>query len=186
MIFPHLFSNKENLFYVGELPEIKYFYKNDDYFELKANNSIFNFKDYSIKYCMNDVIITSKFVQILKDIVKAYGIDVDKIYSAPSLSLKIFIKKYNKNKISFRMKKSEKDLIRNSYFGGRGEVYGNPKENEHIVHFDFSGMYAQCMMEKFPFGKIYIENTPTNFKKPGFYYIEYECHINLTVLPHRS
>jgi len=186
MIFPHLFSNKENLFYVGELPEIKYFYKNDDYFELKANNSIFNFKDYSIKYCMNDVIITSKFVQILKDIVKTYGIDVDKIYSAPSLSLKIFIKKYNKNKISFRMKKSEKDLIRNSYFGGRCEVYGNPKENEHVVHFDFSGMYAQCMMEKFPFGKIYIENTPTNFQKPGFYYIEYECYINMPVLPHRS
>jgi hypothetical protein len=88
------------------------------------------FKDYSIKYCMNDVIITSKFVQILKDIVNAYGIDVDKIYSAPSLSLKIFIKKYNKNKISFRMKKSEKDLIRNSYFGGRCEVYGNPKFND--------------------------------------------------------
>jgi hypothetical protein len=186
MTFPHLFSNKENLFYLGDLPNAKYFYNYEDRNDIICENGLFNFKEYALKYCTNDVIITSKFMEIFKKNVEIYGINIDKIYSAPSLSLKIFIEKYNNNVLSFKIKKSEKDLLRNSYFGGRCEVYGNPKKNEHLVHFDFSGMYGQCMLEKFPFGKTYIENNPQNYKRPGFYYIEYLSNMNIPVLPHRS
>jgi hypothetical protein len=113
-------------------------------------------------------------------------VNIDKIYSCPSLSLKIFIKKYNKKTLSFNIKTSDKEKIRKSYFGGRCEVYGNPKINEHIFHFDFSGMYAQCMMEKFPYGESILINNPKDFYRPGFYFIRYFSNINIPVLPHKS
>ena len=132
------------------------------------------------------MIITSKFVEIIKEISKKKNINLDNIFSSPSLSIKIFIKNYSKNKISFNLKSTEKKMIKNSYFGGRCEVYGNPSKKEKIFHYDFSGMYAQCMTEKFPYGNCYIIENPKNLLNPGFYYIEYISNNFIPVLPHRS
>jgi hypothetical protein len=132
------------------------------------------------------LIITSKFVEIIKEISKKKNINLDNIFSSPSLSIKIFIKNYSKNKISFNLKSTEKKMIKNSYFGGRCEVYGNPLKKEKIFHYDFSGMYAQCMTEKFPYGNCYIIENPKNLLDPGFYYIEYISNNFIPVLPHRS
>ena len=186
MIFPHSFSSKKNLFYVGEIPEKKYFKNEEEYLYLKNNIKEFNFKEYILEYCKNDLIITSKFVEIIKEISKKRGINLDNIFSSPSLSIKIFIKNYSKNKISFNLKSTEKKMIKNSYFGGRCEVYGNPSYKEKIFHYDFSGMYAQCMLEKFPYGKCFILENPKNLLNPGFYYIEYISNNFIPVLPHRS
>ena len=185
-IFPHLFSSKENLFYIGEVPEIKYFKNIEEYFYFKKNIINFNFKECILEYCKNDLIITSKFVEIIEEISKKKGINLDTIFSSPSLSIKIFIKNYSKNKISFNLKSTEKKMIKNSYFGGRCEVYGNPSTKEKIFHYDFTGMYAQCMTEKFPYGKCYIIENPKNLTIPGFYYIEYFSDNFIPVLPHRS
>jgi hypothetical protein len=130
---------------------------------------MFDFREYSIKYCTRDVEITKKFIKILHDLVKDFRINFNKVFSAPSLSLKIFIKKFNKNRVSFRHNFLSDKLIRSAYFGGRCEVYGNPKEGENLVHFDFSGMYAQCMKQNFPFGKYYINNSCKKIDRPGFY-----------------
>lgn len=186
MIFPHLFSKIENLFYVGEIPSEEYFNNKEDYDIFKKQNNIFNFKEYILEYCKNDIKITSSFILIFKKIVASYNLNLDNIYSAPSLAFKIFIKNYNKNKICFNIKTSHKNLIKNSYYGGRCEVYGNAEEYEKVFHYDFSGMYAQCMLEKFPFGNIYIENSPKDINKPGFYYIEYSSNMDIPVLPHKS
>lgn len=186
MIFPHKFSKLDNLNYIGEVPSCEYFNSYDEYLAFSKENLIFNFKEYIIKYCKNDVFITSSFVLLLQEIVSKYGLNIDNIYSAPSLSIKIFIKKYNKNIIKFSLKSHQKEVLKNSYFGGRCEVYGNPYLDEIIHHFDFSGMYAQCMMEKFPFGDMLIEDKPVNVNKPGFYYISYSSNIAIPVLPHRS
>jgi len=185
--FPHLFSSKDNLFYKGEIPD-KYYFKNDSDYDLlkKINGSFFDFEKYSKKYCQNDVNITSIFIKKIEDIVKKYNIDFEKVFSAPSLSLKIFLKKFNKNKISFNLDLKNKNLVRNSYFGGRCEVYGNPQDKEYINHFDFSGMYAQCMLESFPYGKGWIIERPNNLSNPGFYYIEYFSDMFIPVLPHKS
>jgi len=186
MIFPHSFSSSENLFYVGEIPNKTYFKNNEDYSYFENNIKEFNFKEYILEYCKNDLIITSKFVEIIKEISKKKNINLDNIFSSPSLSIKIFIKNYSKNKISFNLKSTEKKMIKNSYFGGRCEVYGNPLKKEKIFHYDFSGMYAQCMTEKFPYGNCYIIENPKNLLDPGFYYIEYISNNFIPVLPHRS
>jgi hypothetical protein len=102
------------------------------------------------------------------------------------MSHKLFYKNYNFKNISEKIFKKDEEYIRNSYFGGRCEVFGNPYDNEHIKYFDFSGMYGQCMMEKFHNGKgSYYLNSDYNL--PGFHSIEYKSNLNfLPVLPSRS
>jgi len=185
-IFPHKFSSIENLFYYGEIPSREYFNSDDEYFLFKENKKIFDFKKECVEYCLNDVNITVQFVNKIKEILKEFDVEIEKCYSAPSLSLKIFIKKFNNNKISFNLKKKIDDAIRKSYFGGRCEVYGNPINGEFIQYYDFSGMYGQCMEEKFPHGEIKINYDVEDIRLPGFYFIEYESNMDYPILPHKS
>jgi hypothetical protein len=168
MPFPYKFSSFQNLNYIGKI-ESKYFNNILEYESFIKKNNLLDFKSYSIKYCTNDVLITISFLKKIKKILKKFNIDIHKSYSAPSLSLKIFEKNFNKDKISFKNKEYFDSYIRPSYYGGKCEVYGNPIEKEHIFHFDFSGMYAQCMKEKFCFGNYKIIKNPKNIDIPGFY-----------------
>lgn len=185
MIFPYTFVNENNLYYIGPIPNLKFFNNTEDYHILKQDIKIFNLKEYTITYCKNDVIITTLFIENLSKIVKEFSIDLKSVFSAPSLSLKIFIKKFNKNKIKLKNNTLIDKIIRKSYFGGRCEVYGNSTKTEFIYHFDFTGMYAQCMKQHFPIGNYTFLPNPTNFNKPGFYFIEYISKNEwLPVLPH--
>jgi len=60
-------------------------------------------------------------------------------------------------------------VIRESYFGGRTEVFGNQKEDEILLHYDWSGMYAQCMKEKVLGGEVIESNIIKDISHPGFY-----------------
>jgi len=186
MIFPYKFSNKNNLNYVGDVPNSSYFNNLDEFDDFIKNIKIFNFENYSIEYCTRDVIITSLFMEKLNKIIKEFGIKLSEIYSAPSLSLKIFEKKFNNGKLKISKNYKIDTHVRNSYFGGRCEIYGNPYDNENIYHYDFSGMYGQCMLEKFPFGKFRVNSTVKNIDKIGFYCIDfYSKDMNIPILPHR-
>lgn len=183
--FPYLFSSYENLKYIGETPE-KIFFNSEEDYQFFKKKDFFDFKKESIKYCKNDVNITSIFVQKIKEIINEFDIDIKNCYSAPSLSLKIFIKKFNNNRLSFNIKENIDKIIRKSYHGGRCEVYGNPTNGEYIHYYDFSGMYGQCMLEKFPYGDIKIIKNSTDVNDIGFHFIEYESNMEYPILPHKS
>lgn len=185
--FPYKFSSKTNLNYIGDVPNKSFFNTLEDYSYFKLlNNNTFNFKEYSIKYCKRDVEIVSLFIQNLNKILSDIKIDITKSYSAPSLSLKIFNNKFNVKKIKLTQNNFIDKYIRNSYFGGRCEVYGNPYPNEYIYHFDFSGMYSQCMLEKFCYGKYKIITNCKEIKNPGFYHIDFSSNLDIPVLPHHN
>jgi hypothetical protein len=60
--FPYKFASKNNLYYRGDLPAINFFNSIEDrnnFIQLK----IFDFKKYSITYCLRDVYITKFFMQ---------------------------------------------------------------------------------------------------------------------------
>ena len=185
IIYPYKFINKNNIKYIGKIPD-KYFFNDDSEYEIfKQNNIIFDVENYTKFYCYNDVIITLNFLKNLKDILKIFKIKLESVNSAPSLALKIFEKKFNNNKIKLTFNSVIDRIARNSYYGGRCEVYGNPKPEEQIFHFDFTGMYAQCMSEKFPYGEYKLSLNSKNISKPGIYWIEYESiDMNIPVLPH--
>ena len=68
--------------------------------------------------------------------------------------------------------------------GGRCEIFGNPKEGEKILHFDFEGMYQSCMLENLPYGDFKLEKSfDNNIAEPGFYYIEINYDSDLPILP---
>jgi hypothetical protein len=169
MVFPYKYVTENNLYYNGPIPQSSFFNSESDYKIFSDNNKNFNIKEYTIKYCMNDIKITSFFLNNLSNIIKIFKINLNDIHSAPSLALKIFQKKFNKNIIKTTININFEKFARKSYFGGRCEVYGNPKPEEFIFHFDFSGMYAQCMLEKFPFGKYKFEEKINEIKNPGIY-----------------
>jgi hypothetical protein len=70
-----------------------------------------------------------------------------------------------------------------AYYGGRCEVYGNPYNSDFIFHYDFTGMYAQCMKEKIGFGEFTVREHDFNITRPGFYYIEFNSNMEIPVLP---
>lgn len=140
-------------------------------------------KEYTSIYCINDVEITISFIEKILEIVKEFNITKKDLYSGPSMALKIFIKIFNKNRISFVNSNLHDKLTRLSYYGGRCEVYGNPIENDYIFHYDFSGMYSQCMMEKFAYGNYTIKTHSLDLQNPGYYWINFNSNMEYPVLP---
>lgn len=192
-IFPHLFSSLENLNYIGDVPSVNYFENENERSKFIEENKedlmpFFDFKKISIKYCIRDVVIVRKVLLIFLKIFEIYDKNIIlNCYSFSSISYKIYTKKYDKYDIN----KNNNNLfihayIKNAYYGGRCEVFGNPEKNEIIHYFDFTGMYSQCMLEKFPWGLCTIEKNNLDYKKKGFHTIKYKCYDYLPFLPFRS
>lgn len=75
--------------------------------------------------------------------------------------------------------------IRNAYFGGRVEVFGNLKEGEKCAHYDFPGMYNICMSDDLP-SRGYKLERPLDINKAGFYRIRFTSNLKRPVLPVRE
>ena len=103
------------------------------------------------------------------------------MFSASSISLKIFLKKYGE--IQKKLTKEVDAFVREGYFGGRCEVFGNPKINEQILYYDYKGMYGKCMKENIPVGPYKYKKKPKNFKKRGFYRIRWVSNLDIPILP---
>lgn len=141
-------------------------------------------KSYTILYCNNDVVITKKIVETFWETLKNFEIKINSNnYSISSIAVNLFFKKYNKFNIDKKLDKVIDKYVRKAYYGGRCEVFGNPRNNEKIFHFDFKGMYGQCMLEKFPVGRHDFRFDIKEIMKPGFYSIEWEWSGKYPILP---
>lgn len=185
--FPYKFVNDCNLEYIGQIPP-KNFWENDDYENYTKDKNIAKFvydlKKETIEYCYNDVVLTQKIINKIFDIIDLESKKIRKnSLSSPAISHKIFFSKYNNLNINENLRLDYDSYIRNSFFGGRCEVFGNIRSNEYVKYYDFSGMYGQCMLEKFHLGDFKYEKINI-ISKPGFYNINYKSDINfLPVLP---
>ncbi len=107
-------------------------------------------------------------------------------YSAASLSHKLFFKYFNCKKIEKSIPKKDEAFVRRAYKGGRCEVFGNPRVGEVVKYFDFPGMYAQCMLEKFHNGRSEMTTTK-DIGFPGFHNVTYQtCGGDFPILPSHS
>lgn len=172
--YPYSFINENTLFYKGELV-----WKN-------LNWKYIDIHKYSIQYCSRDVEITYKFINHLRNIIwQDQKIDLIESLSISSLSLKLFTKNFNYRKVPLKTKKTLDLLLREAYFGGRCEVFGNT--NGKIYHYDFPGMYGICMKEKFPLGHptwYPTEKIDMNNLMPGYYTIAWKSSgLRIPILP---
>ena len=170
--FPHKFVKSDKIFYIGEHPELWYIKE-------------WNLKEECIKYCIRDLEIVEKFMKKINENIDLKIIEQSK--SISSLALKIFDKSFNYKKINISLHQNDDELIRESYYGGRCEVFGNAMSNENIYHFDFTGMYSQIMKEEtFCFGKPYISKEK-KIDKPGFYKVRVlSIGFEIPILPYRD
>lgn len=166
--FPHWFASKATLFYEGKNPV-----------DPKITN--WKFKETAVDYCKHDNTIT---IQLIKKIQKILNNDsiLKKSLSIAKLALLTFEEKWNKKNLNLKINTELDDYIRPAYRGGRCEVFGNPEELEFIVHFDFTGMYAQIMRENLPLGNYKIEY-PKKIEKPGFYDVTITQNNSIPILP---
>jgi hypothetical protein len=186
--FPYKFVNKENLDYVGDVPSARFFNTKEDYISFIKKNKIFNLKKESLEYCKNDVTIVHKVLTEIIKIINNYDKKIiNNSFSFSSISYKIYIKKYDKYRVNEQeINMFESNYYKNAYYGGRCEVFGNPEKDDIIHHFDFSGMYGQCMLEKFPVGESFFTESNLNYKKIGFHTIKFKCNNYLPFLPFKS
>ena len=132
-------------------------------------------------YCESDVKLLKKVVTLFAKKFKELDINIrNNLYSASSISLHYYFKKFNR--IEKRLPRTLENYIRPSYMGGRCEVFGNAVKDEVILHHDYTGMYSQCMLEKYPIGKCIIKY-PGAVSEVGFYNIQFKSEMDIPVLP---
>lgn len=149
---------------------------------VKENGKTINTYKILENYNKNDVIITKKAIIKYWKIIEENGLkNNNRILTAAKLS----IENYFKNNFIIKKKIAIKydRMIRKGYFGGRTEVFGNPREDEILLHYDWSGMYAQCMSEKVLGGEVYESDMIISLENPGFYWIKFKQNLEFPILP---
>ena len=138
------------------------------------------------EYCERDTEIVNQFMVKLGLSLNKYIKDwYINCYSISGIAYNIYKNYFNKYNISLDLENSLDSDIRKAYYGGRCEVFGNPYKDEHVYHFDFTGMYSNRLKEDFPIGKPKKLLKPSWENKPGFYYIKVKSDMSLPILPYR-
>ena len=173
--FPHSFVNKNNFNkYIGDHPVLK---------EIKN----WNLKEECVKYCIRDCKIVREMLRIIFQ--EKYLNENMRARSISSLSLEVFKEHFNNLNLETKLDKKYDKIVREAYFGGRCEIFGNVKEGEKIFHFDFTGMYSEIMKEEFCFGKIKVVREVRIEKKieEGFYDVDViSDNMDIPILPFRN
>lgn len=183
---PTALLKKFGINYVGEASN-NFFNEKNSY---RVYNELKGLTPYIEKRVENNCLILNHSLINFKNIfLRPFKVDLAKLnlVSLSSLSFYIYFKFFNKYKVKKSIKKEEEIYLRDSYFGGRCEVFGNKKKNEQVFYFDFPGMYASCMLEKNVYGEChFMYNAPENIEIPGFYNIQWYSNINQPILPHHN
>ena len=142
-------------------------------------------KSQAIKYCSNDAVLVVRFLEKVKKSISKYT-DLNNVYTMSGLAERIYNKYFNKFKIVLRQTLHFDRMFRDAYYGGRCEVFGNLKKDEHCFHFDFSGMYSQQLLKEFPYGNYRRIEPCYCINDYGFYYVLVESNCELPSLPYRD
>lgn len=182
-IFPYSILNR-NLEKIIKIDK-SMFKDNEEYEKFKkTNGEIINTYKILEEYCKNDAYITKKSIIAYWKILEENGLKKKKnMLTAAKVSIENY---FNNNKIVKKKIDIKIDrLIRNGYFGGRTEVFGNPYDDEIMLHYDWSGMYAECMCEKVLGGELITSSSIIDIDYPGFYWIKFEQDLEIPILPVR-
>jgi len=181
-MFPFLFTNENNLNYIGQVPDIKYFGNKISKIEYQVYksgfNSFWNLKSETIKYCEIDCIslyqVIFKFTELIFSL---FGKNIHKYPTLPSLAFAIFRSNFMRdNSIPQLFGKIAND-IRQGYTGGAVDMYiPYNKKGVQVKAYDVNSLYPSRMRDcDMPVGNpIYFEGNirkiePNAF---GFFYCE--------------
>lgn len=181
-IFPYKILNENTLKRRVLLLREEHFNTPADYknFYIENKKLIINTRELVREYCESDVWLLAGVLNKYFLLMKSWNISIKNCYTASSISINLYYKIFNK--ITKKYNTTIDNYIREGYFGGRCEVFGNAYKNEQILHYDFKGMYAQCMLERVPINQPKLEY-PSEIVKPGFYKIKFKQNLDIPILP---
>lgn len=172
-IFPYRFMRMNNLFYIGNKPEFKYY----DNISINDYNNIpdkdWNVKDQCLNYLEKDLKglleVLSKFSKAYYD---KYSLNITKYKSLPGISLALFTSRFYDEDYKIKMIKGfvEKD-IRTAYFGGNVDVFHH-KIKKVAYMYDINSQYPAAMLEDMPIGNPILTNETDINNFFGFAYGE--------------
>lgn len=129
-VYPYNFPKKDNLNYVGAVPEYKFFDNKkvslSDYNNyLERFNNDWSLKNETLKYCTRDCItlhqILIKFCNLIWD---TFGVDASKCPTLPSLAFRIFRTKFLGDNINIPLLNSFiYEKLSQAFFGGHVDMY---------------------------------------------------------------
>ena len=138
--FPYLFNIEANQNYIGTIPDISYYSPNtmQDYSPKDKNDTnkqdflkwhaaqtgVYNFKEELLAYCISDVDILKRSLEIyITSGIEANGIDPLDSSTVASYCMKVYTTNHMPvNKIAI-LKKDEYEFCKRGFFGGRTEVF---------------------------------------------------------------
>lgn len=139
-IFPHKFAKENNLFYLGNTPDISY-YKDIKYEVYKSIfSSQWSFKEESLKYLNDDLnSLYEVVVKANKQVFLDYGVNMTDNLTISGLAVKIFLRNFYDNKIPLVNKTSMYREIKDGYYGAITEVY--KPYGEDLYYYDVNSLY---------------------------------------------
>lgn len=167
--FPHLFVTRDNLNYIGNKPDIKY-YGN---ISLKDYKAIpipiqWSLKDECLKYLEKDVLglleVLNKMSNYYYD---EFEVNITRYMTLPSLSMSIFGFNFYDEKYPIKMIKGPLEkFIREAYFGGNVGAFTQSTKGKvgKSYHYDMNSQYPAAMLNKMPTGDpVFSTNTNLSY-----------------------
>jgi hypothetical protein len=188
-IFPYTFVNENNLDYIGEVPEFKYFdgitineYNN---YKNKFDGNLWNLKNETVKYCVIDCISLHEIILKFSNMIfELFKISIHKYPTLSAIAFAIFRTHFlKKDEIPQLSGQIDKD-IRAGYTGGAVDMYipENPEGTKMHV-YDVNSLYPFTMDEfDMPIGKpilFYGDIRKVDPNAFGFFYCKIIAPDNL-------
>jgi hypothetical protein len=192
--FPYDFATENNLFYIGETPNINYYGNSitlKEYNDIKKD--IWNFKEESLSYLSRDLI---SLYQVLKKVNRAlfldFNVKMTNCLTVSKMSYEIFSKDYlSKDKpIPLINTKAIYKDIKLGYYGGNTEVYKPYGEN--LYYYDVNSLYPYVSLNDMVglecHKQEYINKKANLNELFGFFYCDIEAPKDnyLGILPVRT
>jgi len=164
-IFPILFTNENNLDYIGKVPDIRYFGNKislSEYNKYKAKfNNNWNLREEIIKYNIIDCISLYQIILKFNNMIfNLFNINIHKYPTLPSLAFGIFRSNFMLKNIVPQLSGKIANDIRKAYTGGSCDMFipENP-DNSKVYCYDVNALYpSQMKTMLMPVG------TPSYFK----------------------
>ena len=165
--FPHLFVTRDNLNYIGNKPDIKY-YSNISPKDYEAIPIQWSLKDECLKYLEKDVL---GLLEVLNKMSKYYyeefEVNITNYMTLPSLSMSVFGFNFYDEKYEIKMIKGPLEkFIREAYYGGNVGAFTQSTNGqvERAYHYDMNSQYPYAMLNKMPTGDpVFSTNTNLNY-----------------------
>jgi DNA polymerase type B, organellar and viral len=187
-LFPHFFVNENNLDYIGEVPDHKYF-KNVNlkkYSEYKSKfNNNWNLKKECIKYCNLDCISLYQILFKFNDLIFSnFGKNIHHYPTLPGLAINIFKSNFMKEENIPKLSGKIANDIRTGYTGGAVDMYiPKSKPEVKIKCYDVNSLYpSQMQSQLMPIGSpTYFEGNilKINPNAFGFFYCKIKTPDNI-------